>query len=137
MTMALANMQIVISRLLRSLRITKGPTRWLNGEPHRQRDNLLNRPEVGKRRLSMTTPPAKRVYPSSPKWGRGATGISFKRPLKLAHCRFILPTKNLPPASGVLPSGPASDLSLGFVAGTVMGDPGRAPNRCRPRTGRA
>src|SRR5215813_11582506 len=33
MTMALANMQIVISRLLRSLRITKGPTRWLNGEP--------------------------------------------------------------------------------------------------------
>ena len=22
---------------------------WLNGEPHRQRDNLLNRPKVGKR----------------------------------------------------------------------------------------
>src|SRR5215475_5316200 len=49
MTMALANMQIVISRLLRSLRITKGPTRWLNGEPHRQRDNLLNRPDGHKR----------------------------------------------------------------------------------------
>src|SRR5262249_39449964 len=49
MTRALANMQIVISRLLRSLRITKGPTRWLNGEPHRQRDNLLNRPDGHKR----------------------------------------------------------------------------------------
>src|SRR5262249_4815426 len=44
MTMALANMQIVISRLLRSLRITKGPTRWLTGEPHRQRTNLSERP---------------------------------------------------------------------------------------------
>jgi hypothetical protein len=30
-------------------------------------------------------------YPSSPKWGRGATGVSFKRPLKLA-----LATKDLP-----------------------------------------
>src|SRR5262245_35628555 len=49
MTMALANMQIVISRLLRSLRITKGPTRWLNGEPHRQRENLLDRPDGHKR----------------------------------------------------------------------------------------
>ena len=87
---------------------------WLNGEPHRQRDNLLNRPEVGKRRLSMTTPPAKRVYPSSPKSGRRATGVSFKRPLKLAHCCFILATKDLPPASGVLPSGPGSDVSLGL-----------------------
>ena len=43
MTMALANMQIVISRLLQPLRITKGPTRWLHGEPHRQRENLLDR----------------------------------------------------------------------------------------------
>src|SRR5262245_42317181 len=49
MMMALANMQIVISRLLRSLRITKGPTRWLNGEPHRQRKNLLDRPDGHKR----------------------------------------------------------------------------------------
>src|SRR5215510_1169972 len=49
MTMALANMQIVISRLLRSLRITKGPSRWLNGEPHRQRENLLDRPDGHKR----------------------------------------------------------------------------------------
>ena len=59
-------------------------------------------------------PPAKRVYPSNPKWGRGATGISFKRPLKLAHCCFILATKDFPPASGVLPSGPGPDLSLGL-----------------------
>src|SRR5215831_3965926 len=49
MTMALANMQIVISRLLRSLRITKGPTRWLKGDPHRQRENLLDRPDGHKR----------------------------------------------------------------------------------------
>jgi hypothetical protein len=38
-------MQIVISRLLRLLRITKGPTRWLNGEPHRQRGGRMGTSE--------------------------------------------------------------------------------------------
>jgi hypothetical protein len=81
---------------------------WLNGRAPPTKGQSTQSPEGRKEELaglSMTTPPAKRVYPSSPKWGRRATGVSFKRPLKLAHCCFILATKDLPPASGVLPSG--------------------------------
>ena len=51
MARAPISMHIVINWLLRSLRITKGPTRWLNGEPHRQRGNLLDSPDRHKERV--------------------------------------------------------------------------------------
>jgi hypothetical protein len=95
MTMALANMQIVISRLLRSLRIIKGPTRWLNGEPHRQRENLLDRPDGHKRVCTAThfmrvhVRPARSIFSNALKFRRSAIAALVRSPCR--YCPFRAP----------------------------------------------
>src|SRR5215475_5892126 len=93
MTMALANMQIVISPLLRSLRITKGPTRWLNGEPHRQRENLLDRPDGHKRACTSHALHAcsyltRSIFSNAPNFCRSAIAALVRA---CQFCHFCLP----------------------------------------------